>query len=533
MKIGSKQNSVMFLLSILIILVPVLSPQNESFFQDLSSRDTIQTIERRYTEGQWDVKPLVLKGTSAPGTERRFNEFGAGYWMDSGILVFCGQFGSSDNTIGLFNLKDGKITRVFSNNVTFSEPDSVKKQARVRIVDNWGDFHRTRIYGGKRMIYADIWKEDKSRSYYVGDDCRSVYGWNGEHLVRVLGKGDKISLFGNACVVENAVVARIGEDGNALIRFETSMPEKVCWMAVHDGTTLMPLWESGVPMPNKEDAAIKYIWQVYIFPEATLSLMGATEETWGLYRINSVKNERIIGMGDKDPSNPINEIGMGPLIKLGLGLSPSGPETFVIMISFGPMASFQRWLLYDRGRWCPLVNNISDLRASEGYNDFSISPIFPHPKKSSVLFAINITDNRIGWGKDFKNMPDITDLYLFEDCRLIPIPWETTGGKVSPRINIDPTRKIEPIRIRNLPGNLEGAIVDLPFYIKNEKIKEKSDLDWIYLLESTPEEIRLITMPEFKNSTDKIIRLNNVIAWKSANEAVVRLEDGFYLITKK
>jgi len=382
------------------------------------------------TEGRWDVKPLVVKDMPAPETARKFLEFGDGYWLDSGILLFWGKYGPQKTNQALYSLKDGQMKRLIVENVPFKEPDDIEKKVRITAND---DVFNTHILSFGRLVYLEI---------PSGYD-RTIYACDGERLVRVLGKDDQITIGGVPYLVGTASFANI-DNGRVSINFNTKKPANIRWKAWHDGANLTLLWTDGRRLPGIENATIKSIWHVVSFPDAVLALLDMTDQGTALFRITSESTERIIGVGDSHPLNPEREI-----------------------VAFSG-------------------SNIV---------------FYPYFKASSLNdFIIRVVTNKKTAAKSNLSGRD-THFLLYKSGKWIK--WE-----------------------ENISLLLKWSSVEF-----NKVGRELSELE--YLFDPIVMDGKLIKNPTFRNTAGKRISLLDVIGWKSATEAVVRLSDGFYLISRQ
>jgi hypothetical protein len=90
--------------------------------------------------GEWELKPLAVKGSPAGDTGGRFEDFDIFFaqpplWVQSGMVAFWAKFGPKkfgpkDKDVALFSIRDGKVVRVLIEEQSFPALGSNKAQVR-------------------------------------------------------------------------------------------------------------------------------------------------------------------------------------------------------------------------------------------------------------------------------------------------------------------------------------------------------------------------------------------------------------------
>jgi hypothetical protein len=126
------------------------------------------------------------------------------------------------------------------------------------------------------------------------------------------------------------------------------------------------------------------------------------------------------------------------------------------------------------------------------------------------------------------------DMYHFDGERLMAVPWEEVLGKDIKQLR-KPTGSLldfafyglpRRIEMRAVPGQARGVILEMPV--------KKDDPKRSWYLDTNAKVFKLTRVPEFKTTGGtQHFDLDDVIAWKSETEALVRTEDGFFLLTRQ
>jgi hypothetical protein len=494
-------------------------------------------------EGAWRLTPLVAKGAAVPDTNGQFQEFGETYAMDN-MLVFWARFGMDDKDWGLFSLKDGKISKVVSEGVDFVAPDSRK----LRLERPTPFFNHTRFDAGKRMLYIS------------SDMPQHVYGWDGERLVRVLCAGDPLEVNGVRYTIKKATVLDIGPDGRALIYYDANKPQHMNGWVLHDGTSFKPLWKEGDPLPGMPGVQIKNLsagpsCMAYCVGAPKLledgSVLAALEVTGdsekvALFRLSPGKTEKINVEITSEFFMPGEHRG---LAKRRIGeLLMARSDSFITDVSIGATSATPgttyitrnyylapRLLFYHQGK-AQIVSKVGG--REEGVvptHDLEYlfhSGMYLTPDSPRLVFAVTSTSTQdVGkWVKKHV-FYDFPRLYFWDGEELTDIPWEAA-------LQMDKKKAVETLQskpvgyytmlrpkaiaLRRITRPVSGVGVLLP-------ADGPDGSRWF--IPSDSSDGKLQRAPRFRVA-DRTVTVADVLAWNTPEEAVVGLEDGYFLLTK-
>jgi len=464
-------------------------------------------------EGTWKVTPLVQKGAAEAGSTS-FPEIGWGVWVSSGELVFWARAGAGKDDWALLSLKNGQIRKIAQHDVEFTGPDGLKKKIRRGI----GGY-----YPAGQLLYVNV---PLGR---VGIDS-NVYIWDGERLNKVLAKEDSLQIGSTTYTLDSVAVIGVRRDGKAMISYRTEKPKKTNGCLLHDGarleTTLLPDPLPGLPGVSPDvEGEVSYC---PLFPGATflhMTVKGAPYKS-AVFRLTPQKAEKLLSDGDPDPFNE------GKQLKLRYPphIWATGPDTAILL---GPLGSGKLGLelpivAYDQGK----VKTIAAfLRESKGFNAYDRGYVYyPHPGEVEVLFTVMLQNISYMNGRVTRILPD---LYHFDGERLMPVLWEQVLGKEIGSLKKGTGSLLDlafyglprRIEMRPVPGQARGVILEMPV--------KKDDPKRTWYLDTNAKEFKLTRVPQFQTTTGLRFDLDDVFAWKSETEALVRTEDGFFLLTRQ
>jgi hypothetical protein len=523
----------MLLVAFLLLLFPVQLHVATAQTPAEASQETSTTPQ---IEGSWRLTPLVMKGAAAPETNGQFQEFGETYVMEN-MFVFWARFGTADKDWGLFSLKDGKLVKILLEDVEFVAPDSRKIK-----VSRAGLFP-ARLSAGKRILYISNLNPDH------------VYGWDGEHLVRVLCAGDQLEVGGVPYTVRRAAVLDVGPDGRALIYYDANKPQHTNGWVLYDGKTLTPLCKEGDPLPGMPGVQIKNMsagpfctFHCVGAPKlledgsvlAALELTGAPEKS-AFFHIAPDKTEKIgvemtAGFGMAATPLESSERRLGDLLV-------ARPDGFVMEVSQGEITrdSFgwttyhlePRLLFYHQGKSQVAGKVGAREYGALGAKDLGFAfdgGMCLTPDSSRALITIKTSISKRHWTKS-RTSVSFPGLYFWDGEKLSAVPWETALGMDIPTVLRTLETKSGPIfrpapakgiRLRSISGPVSGVGVTLPTSGPNGS-------RWFIPSDST--DGKLERGPQFR-VPGRTVSMADVVAWKSPEEALVELEDGFFLLTK-
>jgi hypothetical protein len=481
-------------------------------------------------EGSWRLAPSVLKGAPAPETNGQFQEFGVAYVLENALL-FWGRFGAGDKDWGLFSLSEGKLSKVLLADVEFVAPDA--RKIRIRR-DGSALFH-----AGNRMLYIS------------NRDPDHVYGWNGERMVRVLCAGDQLEVSGVRYTVKRATVLDVGPDGRALIYYDTNEPQHVDGWVLHDGASFTPLWKEGDSLPGMPGVQIKNlsaghfcIFNCVGAPRlledssilAPLEVTGAPYKK-ALFRIMREKTEKVVGEKERDLGTPyierLGEVLVARSDSFVMDVSESGsyPQGGYLVYYLIP-----KLLFYHRGKF--RVESFVGAREYGVWGGRDVGFAFdrgiflgPDSPRLLVTLKVSKTKVRIGLVKNKRTDISFPGLYFWDEEKLSPVPWETALGMDIPTalkaLEAKPEHYWSPAQAKmiglwRISGPVSGVGVLLPTGGSN-------GARWF--VGSNSVNGKLEQSPQFQVA-GRTVTAANVVAWRGPKEALVELEDGFFLLTK-
>lgn len=464
--------------------------------------------------GTWKVTPLLRKGAAEAGSTD-FPEFGWGVWVDSGELVFWAQAGADKNDWTLFSLRNGTLRKIARHDLEFTEPDGFKKKIRRGL----GGY-----YPAGKILYVNV---PLGR---IGIDS-NVYIWDGERLTKVLAKEDSLQIGSTSYTLDSVAVIGVRRDGKAMLSYRTEKPRKTSGCLLHDGTRLIvtPLPDPLPGLPGVSPDVEGEVSYCPLFPDATfiyMSVRGAPYKS-GVFRLTPQKAEKLLADGDADPFNEGKQL----KIRYAPIVWATGPDTAIIL---GPLEAGKEGLqmpvvTYDQGK----VRVIPTFfRQSKGFNQYSMGYVyFPHLGEVEVIFTLMLQNYNSFAGRISRILPD---MYHFDGERLMAVPWEAVLGKDIGQLSKGTGSLLDlafyglprRIEMRAVPGQARGVILEMPV--------KKDDPKRTWYIDTNAKKFKLTRVPEFQlTGSSQHFDLDDVFAWKSENEALVRTEDGFFLLTRQ
>lgn len=491
-------------------------------------------------EGQWRMSPLVMKGAQVPEMDGQFQEFGEAYVLEN-ALVFWARFGPGEKDWGLFSLKEGKLAKIFLEDIEFVAPDSRRVKVR-RDTPQPPVFH-----AGKRILYISMKNPDH------------VYGWDGERLVRVLCAGDQLDVSGVRYTVKKATVINVGPDGRALIYYDANQPQHINGWVLHDGTTFTPVWKEGDALPGMPGVQIKNlsaghfcffscVGAPWLLEDgsilAPLEVTGAPYKT-ALFHVSRDKTEKIIAEKTQEPGSPYIERLGDLLVARSDSFVMDASWTLVTSTSSGPYVLTYTYyehpelLVYHQGKFRvesfvgarELLWLVVGRRRNVSFafdRAMFLTPDSPH-----LLVTLKVSKiTELFWKSQgvFNSFPG---LYFWDGEKLSPVPWETALGMdisaVLKTLESEPKRALwnlpsqpKVIGLRRIGGPASGAGILLP-------TGGSTGAQWFIPSNSVNGELE--RGPQFQVA-GRTVTVADVVAWKSPEQALVELEDGFFLLTK-
>jgi hypothetical protein len=500
------------------------------------SSDPQKALAAFQVEGPWRVTALVVKGASAPETNGQFLEFGESYALEN-ALVFWARFGPGEKDWGLFSLGEGKLSKVLLQDVEFVAPDSRK----VKVTR--GDRFSALIHVGKRMLYISFVNPEH------------VYGWDGERLVRVLCAGDQLEVGGARYTVKKATVLDVGPDGHALIYYDADKPQHTNGWVLHDGASFTPLWKEGDPLPGMPGVQIKNmsagpfcVFRCVGAPRlledgailGTLEVTGAPYKR-ALFHIARDKSEKIIAEKTDDPATPYVER-LGDLLaarsdSFVIDVSETVVETRYSVATIQTIYYLMPKLLFSHQGKLRVEKSVGMREAvawgSKNPSFAFDSGMYLTPDSSHALVTLKVSSSKVRVGLLANKRTDVSfpGLYFWDGEKLSPVPWETALGMDIPAalkaLESKPEHYWSPAQAKmiglwRISGPVSGVGVLLP-------TGGPTSARWF--VGSNSVNGKLEQSPQFQVAS-RTVTAANVVAWRNPKEALVQLEDGFFLLTR-
>jgi hypothetical protein len=480
-------------------------------------------------EGQWEAVPLAKTGTKTPDGSGEFAEFRETYATES-FVVFYGRLAAPRaKDVGIFSWKDGKLSTI-----SLDGPDGRKMS-----------IYPDRIFAGKRLVYFSSVMPDH------------LYGWDGEKMTCVACAGQELEYRGVKHTLKRAWVLDVSPGGNVLVYWDAPKQNANGW-ATHDGNTLKAVWKEGDELPGMSGVQTKNLSSgrgcyMGCVPTPKLlddgSIVGVIEVTGApykkaLFRVAAERAEALLA--EKEAPLPK---GFRPEMNDLLGASPDSFVMDATSISFSYGASTimyskeLRLLFGDKGRYSlETAAGLSELGTAESGKGFWSESeaafdraLMPVPSGPQAVVSILVRNGRQNWKQRFSGkvtLRDFPGLYYWNGKKLLRIAWEESLGltlgqaaELLERKNVRPTA--EATRDRNIDLRLmakpaAGTAVRLPIEVTRES--------WMIPVESI--DGKLVRPPKFEVEGLNA-NLADVLVWRNANEAVVRVPDGLFLLRRK
>jgi hypothetical protein len=497
----------------LCFVLPCIEAQEE--------KPKAKAIEASVTAGEWELKPLLIKGSPMPGGGGSFENFDKPIWLQSGVMTFW------DRSV-LYSIKDGKVRRVLAMDEKLPAVGSNTAKLKPKELNA--------LTPGKNLLYIGA---VQTGTFAFGKYV--VYTWDGEQLKLLLGADSEVEIGGARKKISSALVSMVSPDGKALItcRIGRSSHQWDNWV-VHDGSNQMPLDQIllvGKPLPAMPGVTVQSIITppydsqahfVRLFADgavAMLKLAGATYKE-ALVRVTPEKAEKIIAIGEPDPFEPTNQV------RDILGISSVDRNNVVFVMNSSKGDSHPVLVLHRNGKFYKLFDrNLPGVKNKTLWSRFNIGDGFflesesPYYAFRVMLYRQLTKDERNRFSANYEIIPH---LFFFdgETVHQLSESIPTTGLTYWSHLS----------ELGKGPYEVSGAIVHgvnargIRFFDTGIQLEsEQAGTSW--LLETSGQEFIFKPAPEF-NVPGKKITLGDVVGWKSSTEAIVKLSDGFYLLSK-
>jgi hypothetical protein len=191
-----------------------------------------------------------------------------------------------------------------------------------------------------------------------------------------------------------------------------------------------------------------------------------------------------------------------------------------------------RLLFYHQGR-SQVVSNVGAREGGAlGAKDLGFafdSGMYLTPDSSRALVTLKVSISKRHWTKSRTNV-SFPGLYFWDGEKLSAVPWELALGMDIPTVLKALETKSGPIfrpgpakgiRLRRISGPVSGVGVVLP-------TAGSTGARWFVASNSVDGKLE---RPQFRVA-GRTVTVADVVTWRSPEEALVELEDGYYLLTK-
>jgi hypothetical protein len=481
--------------------------------QDLILESCKLCNNRTFESLRWKLVPLVIKGQEVPEFEgSTIKEIYNAFWLDTEVLIFWAELDWKKKFTGLFSLKNNKMKMVMTDKCEIVADTKEPIHQNIKLPGQFEDDRMKEVKpSGQRMYINTKMKEGLFSSNY------NTYAWDGDYFQSVLSAGDEITIKNQKHTIASAKLEKVSQHGSALIQFKTDSPEKKRGLCLYNGSNTIVLSCDGDKLPMKGNPGFYYSSGFYVGYDYTFVFNNSviyrnSGDPQGLFKLFDGRINKIIATGDAYSPNPgkykIEIIrsfyALKPdLILIGACISPHS-------LFLGP--PFDAIMLYNRRK-------IESLLTIEG-QEFSLqSAVLLPGLPNQFLFAYE-TSRREAGGIDTTIYKYRVDLYYYDGERLLKLTENIPFGLIT--------------ELRVLMHGKPGVMIIGKKLLPDKKGKLQMELkDSQYFFDMNAPDKGLLPLPEFRITDDCTINFSDIIAWKSCNEAIVKLKDGIYLLAKE
>lgn len=353
------------------------------------------------------------------------------------------------------------------------------------------------IVPGKALLYINALQSSFTAK-------SAVYSWDGGQLRLLLGNDSKLEIEGESYKVYRAYASQTAADGKVIITCESDKPKWLAFSLTHDGVSLTPLTAYLV----KEKKSL---------PLAGGNLRSADADS----QSDSTENKPLpLAVGGPDPFDPTKKI----LSLLLIGGAHKNSIAFIVNSSknLEPVLA-----IYQNGKFHKLFDKyLTGVKDKTLWRVYNIESGFFLDREAPGFF-FKVTLYRKSEYKSYNY--ELVPHYFFFDGENVHHLWESAQS----------TQSTMPVLLSSLGkgafeanGVLLRGVGAKGFRIfDGVPVMDKVDLGSAWLLEVSGKEFSFKPAPEF-NVKEKKVSLGNVVGWNSPTEAIVRLDDGIYLLSK-
>lgn len=461
-------------------------------------RDTARKEVKPATiPGEWELKPLAVEGSPAPGGGQ-FHFLPYPYleypiWVQSGITAFWSSSDPKDKGSTLYSIKDSKVRRI----LTEGESLSIVGTDKAKVERSYKSPPMKATVTGKALLYINALQSSLTAK-------SAVYTWDGEQLRLLLGNDSKLEVAGETYKVYRAYASQTAADGKVVIICESDKPKWVAFSLNHDGVNLTPL-------------------TAYVVKEkkSLLLAVGGVRGSAADSQSDSKENKPLpLAVGDPDPFDPTKKI-------LSLSLIGSANKNSVAFILNSSKTPEPVLAIYQSGKFHRLFDrNLPGVKEKAPWRVYNIeSGFFLDWEAPGYFFKVTLHRKSELKSYNYELVPH----YFFFDGENVHHLWESAES----------TQSTMPVLLSSLGKGafeangvlLRGVGAKGYRVFDGVTVFDVADLGSAWLLEVSGKEFSFKPAPEF-NVKERKVSLGNVVGWKSPTEAIVRLGDGIYLLSR-
>lgn len=500
--------------------------------------------------GEWELKPLAVEGSPVPGIggsgqlskvdPSQYHERGVSIispdrtvypayrdpaiydfaspsyaWTQSGMLAFWANYGTTGSA--LLSIKDGKVTKILLKGEPL--PVSGSYKAMVQPVPPVYVLVPT-LLPGKNLLYINAMSHPFSGKM-------AVYTWDGETLKLLLGGDSDLEVDGVTYRLFSASAVGIASDGRAIVDCLVKKPLKG-FAFFHDGTKLIPLrlWELEKPLPGMPEVTVVSSVQFRLFDGgavAVLKVKGASYKE-ALFRKTPEKTEKILAIGDPDPFDPARKIQ-----SIALFAADKNNVAFVVINDARNVAPVL--LLFRNGKFQKLFDStLPGVKDKPPWRQYRIGDgFFLDPESPNYFFRVTLSRELSKSERANHSTYELFPHYFFfdgENLNDLSESAETT--QLTSAIPLNQLGK----GAFDRRGVIFRGVSAKGLRVFDNAVQFETEAPGTsWLLDISGNEFSFKPAPEF-NIHGRKISLGNVVGWRSPTEAIVRLDDGIYLLSK-
>lgn len=197
------------------------------------------TVRAQKPDVTWTLEPLVVRNASIPDLpDRRILEIGEIYTLGEEI-IFWARVAEKQYSWALLSWKNGVLRTIAMEGENAPSQYAAPGMKSLHLHHD-GSWHpATRIIAGARMYLTT-----------GGSRALEAYEWTGERVQPVLRVGESVRFGAVSYTVASVAVLQVSADGDALLRIDTSAPEKTTMLAAYIKSRVVPLVQQNTEIPG-------------------------------------------------------------------------------------------------------------------------------------------------------------------------------------------------------------------------------------------------------------------------------------------